>query len=108
MAEKKRSDMVDVSPQEAIRRMPGESDADVKKRAAAEKAAVTARMNDTDEASRFYKARDKVGSDVGARLELDTIRAMGKRFSKGGSVKSSASKRGDGIAQKGKTRGKIC
>ena len=29
-------------------------------------------------------------------------------YKKGGSVKSSASKRGDGIAQKGKTRGKIC
>lgn len=31
-----------------------------------------------------------------------------KKYAKGGSVKSSASKRGDGIAQKGKTRGKIC
>ena len=31
-----------------------------------------------------------------------------KTYAKGGSVKSSASKRGDGIAQKGKTRGKIC
>jgi hypothetical protein len=29
-------------------------------------------------------------------------------YRKGGSVKSSASKRADGIAQRGKTRGKIC
>ena len=31
-----------------------------------------------------------------------------KGMKKGGSVKSSASKRADGIAQRGKTRGKIC
>lgn len=31
-----------------------------------------------------------------------------KMFKRGGSVKSSASKRGDGIAQRGKTRGKFC
>jgi len=31
---------------------------------------------------------------------------MGQKFSKGGSV--SASRRGDGIAQRGKTRGKMC
>ena len=33
--------------------------------------------------------------------------ALGSSYKKGGSV-SSASKRADGIAQKGKTRGKIC
>jgi hypothetical protein len=31
-----------------------------------------------------------------------------KKMASGGSVKSSASKRADGIAVKGKTRGKIC
>jgi hypothetical protein len=31
-----------------------------------------------------------------------------KKYANGGSVKSSASRRADGIAQKGKTRGKIC
>jgi hypothetical protein len=31
-----------------------------------------------------------------------------KKYKKGGMVKSSASKRADGIAVKGKTRGKIC
>ena len=31
-----------------------------------------------------------------------------KKMAKGGMVKSSASKRADGIAVKGKTRGKIC
>jgi hypothetical protein len=31
-----------------------------------------------------------------------------KGMKKGGTVKSSASKRADGIAVKGKTRGKIC
>lgn len=32
---------------------------------------------------------------------------MGKGFKKGGKVKSSASKRADGCAQRGKTRGKM-
>jgi hypothetical protein len=40
----------------------------------------------------------------------DTEKTPGKRplkMKKGGSVKSSASKRADGIAKKGKTRGKM-
>jgi hypothetical protein len=36
-----------------------------------------------------------------------TRNTMGQPFKKGGSVKSSASKRGDGIAQRGKTRGRM-
>ena len=36
-----------------------------------------------------------------------TLRTMGRRYQKGGSV-SSASSRADGIASKGKTRGRIC
>lgn len=35
-------------------------------------------------------------------------RAVGDPYKKGGSVKSSASKRADGIAIRGKTRGKMC
>jgi hypothetical protein len=35
-------------------------------------------------------------------------KAMMSNYKKGGMVKSSASKRADGIAVKGKTRGKIC
>jgi hypothetical protein len=46
------------------------------------------------------------------RGAIDAIRDRGKKsnpeaYAKGGSV-SSASKRGDGIAQRGKTRGKMC
>jgi hypothetical protein len=36
-----------------------------------------------------------------------TSTEMGKVFKKGGSVKSSASRRADGIAQRGKTRGRV-
>jgi len=38
------------------------------------------------------------------RLDEEDVRTMGLK--KGGAVKSSASKRADGIAQRGKTRGK--
>jgi hypothetical protein len=46
------------------------------------------------------------------RGAIDALRERGKKsnpdaYAKGGSV-SSASKRGDGIAQRGKTRGKMC
>jgi hypothetical protein len=34
--------------------------------------------------------------------------AMGSSYKKGGAVRSSASSRADGIAQRGKTRGKMC
>jgi hypothetical protein len=34
--------------------------------------------------------------------------AMGSSYKKGGSVRSSASSRADGIAQRGKTKGRIC
>lgn len=36
-----------------------------------------------------------------------TLTTMGEKYNKGGKVKSSASKRADGIAKKGKTRGKM-
>jgi len=54
--------------------------------------------------------KDKEGKTLSAK-SVDGF-VSGRRenlgYKKGGSVKSSASKRGDGIAQKGKTRGKIC
>ena len=61
--------------------------------------------SDKEEADKKV-AFDKIASNNGR----NTMRKGGavKTYAKGGSVKSSASKRGDGIAQKGKTRGKIC
>jgi hypothetical protein len=67
-------------------------------------------------------ARVKMLKDIRQSLSGPTVRdAQGnieykkkggaikaKNYAKGGSVKSSASKRADGIATKGKTRGKIC
>ena len=59
-------------------------------------------------------AADKIASNSGRNAPPPAqpfgMRKGGavKTYAKGGSVKSSASKRGDGIAQKGKTRGKIC
>jgi hypothetical protein len=40
--------------------------------------------------------------------ETKSQRSKAAGLKSGGSVKSSASKRGDGIAQRGKTRGKMC
>ena len=50
------------------------------------------------------------GGGGGGMNPIDLERVPGKRLlkmKKGGSVKSSASKRADGIAKKGKTRGKM-
>jgi len=68
---------------------------------------------DAEEGARF-KRKDKNArldqevKDAEIRKKEDkaptTRTEMGKLFKKGGSVKSSASKRGDGIAQRGKTR----
>jgi hypothetical protein len=55
-------------------------------------------------------ARSGGGGGGGGMNPIDLERVPGKRplkMKKGGSVKSSASKRADGIAKKGKTRGKI-
>jgi hypothetical protein len=63
-------------------------------------------------------AKDFVVDTATNSFPVKTIRAMKDRYdasklpmekkAKGGSVKSSASSRADGIAVKGKTRGKIC
>jgi hypothetical protein len=50
--------------------------------------------------------RGRTRSESARDMELDEIRRTG-RYAKGGSV-SSASSRGDGIASKGKTRGRMC
>ena len=49
------------------------------------------------------------GTEVTADIQAaEAAAAAGKGMKRGGSVKSSASRRGDGIAQRGKTRGKLC
>ena len=55
-------------------------------------------------------AFDKSASNGGRNAPQPGMRKGGavKKYAKGGSVKSTASRRGDGIAQRGKTRGKIC
>jgi hypothetical protein len=65
--------------------------------------------SDKEEADK-KAAFDKIASNGGRNAPPPGMRKGGavKTYAKGGSVKSSASKRGDGIAQKGKTRGKIC
>jgi hypothetical protein len=55
-----------------------------------------------DRISKSELDTDKVKKDTGK-----TTNPMGDKYAKGGSV-SSASKRADGIATKGKTRGKMC
>jgi len=53
------------------------------------------------------KERIKANRDSKAR-DNDTVMFNQRGLSKGGSVKSSASSRGDGIAQRGKTKGRNC
>jgi hypothetical protein len=60
-------------------------------------------------AEKFEKANEKSSSRGGGSgvLPLDKMLKMNKMNYKAGGKVSSASKRGDGIAQRGKTRGKI-
>lgn len=69
---------------------------------------------DAEEGARFRRKDEKarlvqeVKDAETRKKEVPTTRTeMGKGFKKGGSVKSSASKRADGCATKGKTRGKM-
>lgn len=59
------------------------------------------------ESSWAQSVRSGQGSDSGF-LGKKMREAMGSSYKKGGSVRSSASSRADGIAQRGKTRGKMC
>jgi len=56
--------------------------------------------------NRMYGDIDKAERGA-AKKAPTTSTEMGKVFKKGGSVKSSASRRADGIAQRGKTRGRL-
>jgi hypothetical protein len=49
----------------------------------------------------------KLESQKKAREAKDQVKRETRGMKKGGSVKSSASKRADGIAKKGKTRGRM-
>ena len=115
-----KSDLVQVSPQEFIRRKPGETDADVRKRY--ERLQQLERR--TTEARRGvdkYDGRKRRDSafEEGVVSLLNTIpRELARReykkteaelrkergYAKGGSV---ASKRADGCATKGKTKGRF-
>jgi len=90
--------LVQVSPQERIRRKPGESDADVRKRHAATEKAISERMARNEGDSRFYKKRAAT-KGMSEKIGLDILKAVGKRFAKGGKI--------DGCAIRGKTRGKM-
>jgi hypothetical protein len=62
-------------------------------------------MMRSGEAPKDMKERlDKVGRESDDEYRRET---KGKGMKKGGSVKSSASKRADGIAKKGKTKGRM-
>ena len=67
----------------------------------AEDGARSARKKARMEAEERKNAEDKIKKAPTTRTK------MGEGFKKGGSVKSSASKRADGCATKGKTRGKM-
>ena len=83
------SDLVRVSPQEMIRRNPGESDADVRRRWAAEQKAIQKKMAEAAEARRFYAKREKANG-LSEQIGYDILRAMGKKFAKGGVMEKAA------------------
>ena len=64
------------------------------------------KISDSDWAKSVRSSQAAAESD-GESLGRKFRKAMGSSYAKGGSV-SSASKRADGIAQRGKTRGKMC
>ena len=55
---------------------------------------------------RMYADIDKAEREAAKKAPTTRTR-MGEVFKKGGSVKSSASRRADGIAQRGKTKGRF-
>jgi hypothetical protein len=77
-----------------------------KMRSAAVREENDGQMMRSGEAPTRYESRDltKVGRESDDEYRRET---KGKGMKKGGSVKSSASKRADGIAKKGKTKGRI-
>ena len=75
--------------------------------AAAEERAKAARMPPPDKRPANYQDVMDAKARAAAAAAPTTRTTMGEGFKKGGAVKSSASKRGDGIAQRGKTRGRF-
>ena len=71
------------------------------------KIALAENKKETDEAMREVEAATRRAQSVKRKPNTgETTNAMGDSYKKGGSV-SSASKRADGIAQRGKTKGKM-
>lgn len=79
------SNLVQVAPNELIRRKPGESDADVRRRWAAEQKEADKKRSEKAEASRFYAKRAKA-KGLSEQIGYDIARALGKEFAKGGPV----------------------
>lgn len=76
-----------------------------KKMGASDKPSGSGKISESDWAKSVRSSQTE--ADSGESLGRRFRKAMGSSYAKGGSV-SSASKRGDGIAQRGKTRGKMC
>ena len=69
--------------------------------------AMAGNKKEGDEALEEFKAATKRAQSVKTKSDTgETTNPMGDKYKKGGSV-SSASKRADGIAQRGKTKGKM-
>ena len=76
-----------------------------KKMGASDKPSGSGKISESDWAKSVRSSQTE--ADSGESLGRRFRKAMGSSYAKGGSV-SSASSRGDGIAQRGKTRGKMC
>lgn len=101
---------VELTKEDRIRMRADEvADKAMEKAANERKSGSEARKDSSEARKRFLgKASRMVGGGGGAFP--DTEKVPGKRplkFKKGGIVKSSASKRGDGCATKGKTKGRM-
>lgn len=70
-------------------------------RAKAREAAIAA------DKARDYEKFGSYGDAARKNMESGNVNPMGDTYKKGGKVKSSASTRADGCAQRGKTRGKM-
>lgn len=70
-----KSDLVQVSPQERVRRKPGESDADVRRRWTSEQRALDKKISDNRNASEYYRNLSQQ-TDIGARMGMQMMRAI--------------------------------
>jgi hypothetical protein len=76
--------------------------------AAAAKAASAAKATRAEREAKVAPRRTREAKTMNPNAWMAGPKGMREDFKKGGSVKSSASSRGDGIASRGKTRGRIC